>query len=88
MGQSASPQPITRAFGARVRRLRQTKGWTLERLGEEAGLHWTYIGSLERGQRNVSLINIVRLAKALDVDPSDLVQGLRSGTTLEEHRQA
>jgi transcriptional regulator with XRE-family HTH domain len=49
----------------------------LERFAEEAGLHWTYIGSIERGERNVSLLNIVRLAAALGVDPSDLVGGLR-----------
>lgn len=43
---------------------------------EVVGLHFTYISSLERGERNVSLVNILRLAKALDVDPARLVGGL------------
>lgn len=64
-------------FGRRVRRTRQKLGWTLEELAEEAGMHWTYIGSVERGERNVSLINIVRLARALGIGPEELVRGLR-----------
>jgi transcriptional regulator with XRE-family HTH domain len=40
-------------------------------------VHRTYVGSLERGERNVALINIVRLANALDVDPSELVTGMK-----------
>lgn len=47
-----------------------------ERLAEVAGLHRNYVGSLERGERNVALLNIVRLANALDFDPADLVGGL------------
>ena len=46
-------------------------------LAERAGLHFTYVSSVERGERNVSLENIVRLAHALEVDPADLVTGLR-----------
>jgi len=48
-----------------------------EELGEVAGLHRTYIGHLERGEVNPSLINILRVAKALKIDPSDLVSGLK-----------
>ena len=44
-----------------------------EVLGEEAGLHRTYIGSVERGERNVSIDGMERLAKALGVDISDLL---------------
>jgi transcriptional regulator with XRE-family HTH domain len=65
------------AFGARVRRRRQDLGWSLEKLGDRAGLHWTYIGSIERGRRNPGLINILRLAQALEVDAGELVTGLR-----------
>lgn len=63
-------------FGDRVRTLRKDRGLSQEQLAERTGLHRTYIGGIERGERNVSLINIVRLAKALEVPPSDLLQGL------------
>ncbi|MGL5066045.1 MAG: helix-turn-helix domain-containing protein [Microcoleus sp.] len=63
-------------FGDRVRTLRKARGLSQEQLAEKTGLHRTYIGGIERGERNVSLINIVRLAKALDVPPSDLLQGI------------
>jgi DNA-binding XRE family transcriptional regulator len=63
-------------FGDRVRTLRKERGLSQEQLAERTGLHRTYIGGIERGERNVSLINIVRLAKALEVSPSDLLQGI------------
>jgi len=45
-------------------------------LAEQAGLHRTYIGSVERGERNISLVNILVLAEALDVDAGELVTDL------------
>jgi transcriptional regulator with XRE-family HTH domain len=59
-------------FGARVRKLRESKGWSQEKLAAEAGLDRTYIGSVERGERNISLINIYRIAKALSIQPHRL----------------
>lgn len=76
MGRTAERLPVARAFGERLRAARKEGGWSLERLGEESGLHWTYVGSVERGERNVSLVNIVRLAAALNLDPGELVRGL------------
>ncbi len=67
----------TREFGTRIRALRKELALSQEELGEVAGLHRTYIGHLERGEVNPSLINILRVAKALKVDPSDLVSGLK-----------
>lgn len=64
-------------FGDRVRTLRKARGLSQEQLAERTGLHRTYIGGIERGERNVSLINIVRLANALEVSPSDLLQGIQ-----------
>ena len=63
---------LLRDFGRRVRRLRDERGWSQLRLAEEAGLHWTYIGGIERGERNLSLINISRLAKAFGLSCSEL----------------
>lgn len=63
------------AFGRRVRELRVDRGLSQETLAELAGLHRTYVSSLERGERNVALQNIHRLAKALDVEVADLFSG-------------
>lgn len=61
------------AFGQRIRELRLKRDLSQENLAEVAGLHRTYVGSVERGERNVSLDNIVRLAAALEVPPADLL---------------
>jgi transcriptional regulator with XRE-family HTH domain len=62
-------------FGKSVRRLRLEKGWTQEVLAERAKLHPTYIGGIERGERNVGLDNIIRLARALGEHPAALFGG-------------
>ena len=77
MGRTGQPLAVARTFGERLRALRRARGWSLERLAEEAGLHWTYVGSVERGERNISLLNIVRLAAAVGADPADLVRDLK-----------
>lgn len=56
-----------------VRRLRQETGLSQEELADRAGLHRTYISSVERGQRNVTLENIFNIAHALGAEPADLV---------------
>jgi transcriptional regulator with XRE-family HTH domain len=63
-------------FGQRVRAVRHELGWTLEELAERCGLHWTYVGQVERGKRNVTLRNIVKLAEALGVEAGELLNGL------------
>jgi transcriptional regulator with XRE-family HTH domain len=68
-----SNRDVLVAFGARVREFRTRRGLSQEKLAEFANLHRTYVGSLERGERNVALINIHRLAKALDVEPRELL---------------
>ena len=64
---------ILKRFGKRVQALREKKDWTQEELGRKAGLHRTYIGSIERGERNVSLLNVDKIAEALDISAKDLV---------------
>ena len=77
MSNSLNADKTTREFGTRIRALRKDLAMSQEELGEVAGLHRTYIGHLERGEVNPSLINILRVAKALKVDPSNLVSGLK-----------
>ncbi len=59
--------------GARVRKLREKKGWSQEDLAFEAGIHRNYVGGVERGERNVGIVNIGKLAKGLGVRPHDLL---------------
>ena len=79
-------QPIssaTQTFGARVRARRHELGKSQEQLADVVGLHWTFVGQVERGQRNVSLHNILKLAEGLGIDPGELVRGISApqGTT-------
>lgn len=67
-----------RQFGNRLRQTRLAAGLSQEELGDKAGLHRTYIGSVERGERNISLMNVQRIAKALGTTASELVAGLGS----------
>lgn len=59
-------------FGKRVRELRKNKGLSQEGLALESGLDRSYVGGVERGERNISLENIEKLARALSVHPSKL----------------
>ncbi len=59
--------------GEKLRNLREKKGWSQEELGFEAGLHRNYIGGIERGERNVGVVNLAKLANALGVRPRDLL---------------
>lgn len=62
-------------FGAKVRELRKTKGISQEELAFKAGLHRTYIGMIERAEKNITLKNIEKIANALDVKIFDLLNG-------------
>lgn len=76
------------AFGKRIRALREDRRYSQEELAEFAHLHRTYIGGVERGERNVSLINIWRIADALGVNPSVLFATTadRSAQVLDRRR--
>ncbi len=68
---------ILETFGKAVAARRRELGLSQESLAERSGLHRTYIGSVERGERNPTLKSIVKIACALGVDSGDLVKGIR-----------
>ena len=63
---------LRRRFGEKVRALRKAKRLTQEKLGEKSGLHHTYIGSIERAECNLSMDNIAKVAKGLEIEPYEL----------------
>lgn len=73
---TAETAPVNAAFGERVRSLRNEHKWTLRVLAQRASLHWTYLGQVERGERNASLFTILCIANAFEIDPGELLRGL------------
>lgn len=73
MPASSDPRAL---LGQYVHALRLRRGYSQEELAERAHLHRNYIGGVERGERNISLINIVELARALSVKPADLLKNV------------
>ncbi len=66
-------EQIKRKFGERLRILRIAKGMSQEALALASGLDRTYIGGVERGERNISIVNIHKIANGLGVSPKDLL---------------
>lgn len=66
-------EPLRRVFGRRVREARTRLGLTQQELGRRAGMHPAYVGGVERGERNITLEAVERLARALAVPPADLM---------------
>jgi transcriptional regulator with XRE-family HTH domain len=71
---SPEEKRILLAFGQAMRGLRNKHGWSQEELAEKTDLHRTYIGSVERGERNVSLLNMVNIARPLGVTPTQILE--------------
>lgn len=65
-------------FGSRVRTLRKAAGLSQEKLAELSGLDRSYLGGIERGEHNLALINIIKLATALNLPPSALLETLNN----------
>ncbi|OKH26217.1 transcriptional regulator [Hydrococcus rivularis NIES-593] len=65
---------ITRLFGENIRRLRVSQGLSQDALADKAGLHRTYVGAVERGERNITLINAEKIANALGVSLVDCLR--------------
>lgn len=66
---------VKKSFGLKVRSFREAQGISQEKLAEIANIHRTYIGSVERGERNVSLENIYKISDALGIDVRELFEG-------------
>lgn len=73
MVRQAHETGLVTVFAENVRRLRKARGLSQEELAEAAGVHRTYIGMLERAEKNVTIYNIERIAIALDVPPGRLL---------------
>jgi len=61
-------------FGLRLAEIRKARGWSQEKLALESGLARSYLGGVERGQRNIAVLNILKLARSLDCEPGDLLR--------------
>lgn len=78
---------LAKSFGQALRQLRLGRGMSQEGLGFESGYHRTYISLLERGKKSPSLQTIFRLAKALRVEPSEMLGLVQSGTAARSKKQ-
>ena len=73
MARASHETRLVAVFAGNVRRLRKERGLSQEELAEAAGVHRTYVGMIERGEKNVTIYNIERIAIALDVPPGSLL---------------
>lgn len=64
---------INKRVGLNIRKYREKKGWTQEQLAFEADLHRAYIGQIERGEKNIGLINLEKISKTLGIDLKKLL---------------
>lgn len=61
-------------IGNNITQLRKSKGWSQEELAFECQLHRTYIGSVERGERNIAILNLFKIANALEVEVKEIIK--------------
>ncbi|MGY6274391.1 helix-turn-helix domain-containing protein [Methylomonas sp. MgM2] len=71
---SNTPSDPLVLFGQRLVQLRKQRGWSQEQLALECGMARSYLGGVERGKRNIALLNICKLADALSVSPADMLK--------------
>ncbi|MGI8908128.1 MAG: helix-turn-helix domain-containing protein [Candidatus Sumerlaeaceae bacterium] len=75
MAYEQADQEFLRKLGTRIRKLRERQQFSQETFAVECGLHRTYIASVERGERNISVLNLRRIAHALQTAPAKLLAG-------------
>ena len=68
--------PILQDFGAMVRAYRMERGLSQETFADDCEIDRSYMGGVERGERNLALVNIIRIVQALDMEPSEFFRGL------------
>ena len=78
MGYEAAEAKFLKRLGQRIRSIREEQAWSQEKLSFECHLHRTYISSVERGERNIAVINLRKIAAALDISLAQLLDGLDS----------
>jgi transcriptional regulator with XRE-family HTH domain len=69
-------QEIRRKFGKRIGELRRKKGFSQEAFAHECGFHRSYMGAVERGEKNITLAMIYKIARALDISLSELFKSV------------
>ena len=69
-------------LGQRIRARRLSKGWSQEELADRAKLDRSYIGGIERGERNITVLKLCQVASPLVLDPGVLLQGIRGARSL------
>jgi len=80
MADSSSINPFLVTLGSRIRAARKSIGWTQEDLAHESGLDRSYMGGVERGERNVSFLSLCQIAQALHKDIAFLTKGIPKGS--------
>jgi transcriptional regulator with XRE-family HTH domain len=78
-------EELRRQFGRRIRQLRQARGWTQRSLGDRCGMDGVYVGSVERGERNITLDNVERISKGFGVETHQLFL-FSGGSEMPEER--
>ena len=68
-------ESIVELFGRNVQKVRKARGLSQEKLAETAGVHRTYVGMIERAEKNITICNMKKIADALNVKISDLLEG-------------
>jgi len=72
------PSDATRVLGELIRVERHAQELSQEALADRCGVHWTFLGQVERGRRNLSLHDLLKIADGLAIDPGQLVRGLQA----------